>query len=259
MGHPSMNPAFREVGPWNEDRLIGAKRALKQQQVWATRFWLDQQKRLRDRALFDFPIDSKLRSGGLVRVHQAKPKPLLRGEIANKAGEDAPGGAFRLANRQFHREAGTICALSNQDAAGADNRALASRQIPLDIAIMPASVIRGCEQSYVAADYLMFRIAEYPLHCRTGRVNYAPFGDYDLASGTVVKAERIGAARSMTMDSGAHLVVTSTIDRPCPRTSPVATLIGAMVTSSMNSAPSPRQHQSSRRRVTVSCGLKNRC
>jgi hypothetical protein len=42
-------------------RLLGAKRALKQQQVWAIRFWLDQHRRLRGRALFDFAIDSKLR------------------------------------------------------------------------------------------------------------------------------------------------------------------------------------------------------
>ena len=61
MGHSSMDPAFHERRPWNEGRLIGAKRALKQQQVWAIRFWLDQHRRLRDRALFDFAIDSKLR------------------------------------------------------------------------------------------------------------------------------------------------------------------------------------------------------
>lgn len=53
MGHSSMDPAFHEIRPWNEGRLIGAKRALKQQQVWAIRFWLDQHRRLRDRALFD--------------------------------------------------------------------------------------------------------------------------------------------------------------------------------------------------------------
>ena len=40
-----MDPAFHELRPWNEGRLIGAKRALKQQQVWAIRFWLDQHSR----------------------------------------------------------------------------------------------------------------------------------------------------------------------------------------------------------------------
>ena len=61
MGHSPLDPGFAERRPWNEGHLIGAKRALKQQQVWAIRFWLDQHRRLRDRALFDFAIDSKLR------------------------------------------------------------------------------------------------------------------------------------------------------------------------------------------------------
>lgn len=68
MGHSPLDPAFQERRPWNEGRLLGAKRALKQQQVWAIRFWLDQHRRLRDRALFDFAIDSKLRGCDVVRV-----------------------------------------------------------------------------------------------------------------------------------------------------------------------------------------------
>jgi len=31
--------------------MVGAKRALKPQQVWAIRFWLDREQRIRDRAL----------------------------------------------------------------------------------------------------------------------------------------------------------------------------------------------------------------
>ena len=68
MGHSSMDPAFHDLRPWNEGRLIGPKRALKQQQVWAIRFSLDQHRRLRDRALFDFAIDSKLRGCDLVKI-----------------------------------------------------------------------------------------------------------------------------------------------------------------------------------------------
>lgn len=52
-----LDPAFQERRPWHEDRLLGAKRALKQQQVWAIRFWLDQHQRLRDRAPFESAID----------------------------------------------------------------------------------------------------------------------------------------------------------------------------------------------------------
>lgn len=68
MGHSSTDPAYHELWPCNEGRLVGAKRALKQQQVWAIRFWLDQHRRLRDRALFDFTIDSKLRGCDVVKV-----------------------------------------------------------------------------------------------------------------------------------------------------------------------------------------------
>jgi hypothetical protein len=37
--------------------MVGAKRALKPQQVWAIRFWLDREGRLRDRAMFDLAMD----------------------------------------------------------------------------------------------------------------------------------------------------------------------------------------------------------
>ena len=37
-------------------------------QVWAIRFWLDQHQRLRDRALFDFAIGSKLRGCDVAKV-----------------------------------------------------------------------------------------------------------------------------------------------------------------------------------------------
>lgn len=68
MGHSEYDPAFAERRPWNAGRKIGAKRALKPQQVWAIRFWLDRERRLRDRALFDLAIDSKLRGCDVVKV-----------------------------------------------------------------------------------------------------------------------------------------------------------------------------------------------
>jgi len=83
MGHLSMDPAFHERRPWNEGRLLGAKRTLKQQQVWAIRFWLDQNRRLRDRALFDFAIDSKLRGCDVVKVRIAD--VVSGGRVRNRA------------------------------------------------------------------------------------------------------------------------------------------------------------------------------
>src|ERR1051326_938483 len=53
MGHSKYDPGFKDRTPWNAGRKVGAKRAVKPQQVWAIRFWLDRERRLRDRAMFD--------------------------------------------------------------------------------------------------------------------------------------------------------------------------------------------------------------
>ena len=53
---------------WNAGRTVGAKRALKPKQIWEIRLFLNQRRRLRDRALFDLAIDSKLRGCDLVRL-----------------------------------------------------------------------------------------------------------------------------------------------------------------------------------------------
>ncbi len=68
MGHSEYDPGFRDRRPWNAGRKLGAKRALKPQQVWAIRFWLDQGQRVRDRAMFDLAIDSKLRGCDVVKI-----------------------------------------------------------------------------------------------------------------------------------------------------------------------------------------------
>lgn len=53
---------------WNAGRKVGTKRPLKPRQIWAIRFHLDREHRLRDRALFDLAIDSKLRGCDLVKI-----------------------------------------------------------------------------------------------------------------------------------------------------------------------------------------------
>ena len=68
MGHSPFDPVASVRRAWNAGRYVGAKRALKPQQVWAIRFWLDDEGRLRDRALFDLAIDSKLRGCDVVKV-----------------------------------------------------------------------------------------------------------------------------------------------------------------------------------------------
>jgi integrase len=68
MGHSEYDPVAKEQRPWNAGRKLGAKRALKAQQVWAIRFWLDRERWLRDRAMFDLAIDSKLRGCDIVKI-----------------------------------------------------------------------------------------------------------------------------------------------------------------------------------------------
>ncbi|GAN79513.1 Phage integrase family protein [Acidocella aminolytica 101 = DSM 11237] len=68
MGHSEYDPGVAGKHAWNAGRKLGAKRAFKHQQVWAIRFWLDHQNRLRDRALFDLAIDSKLRGCDIVKI-----------------------------------------------------------------------------------------------------------------------------------------------------------------------------------------------
>lgn len=83
MGRSAFDPGAKGKKPWNAGRRIGAKRALKPQQVWAIRFWLDHQQRVRDRALFDLAIDSKLRGCDLVRM---KIGDIVRGgEVRSRA------------------------------------------------------------------------------------------------------------------------------------------------------------------------------
>ena len=53
---------------WNKGKLIGQKPPLKLNEVWAIRIRLQLDNRLRDLALFDLAIDSKLRGCDLVRI-----------------------------------------------------------------------------------------------------------------------------------------------------------------------------------------------
>lgn len=68
MGHSIFDPGQDHRPAWNSGHKLGAKRPLKPKQVWAIRFWLEREQRLRDRALFDLAIDSKLRGCDLVKV-----------------------------------------------------------------------------------------------------------------------------------------------------------------------------------------------
>ena len=68
MGYSRFDPAMQGRTVWNAGKTVGTKRPLTQKQIWAIRFYLDREGRLRDRALFDLAIDSKLRGCDLVKV-----------------------------------------------------------------------------------------------------------------------------------------------------------------------------------------------
>ncbi len=54
--------------PWNKDRLIGPKPPLKLREIWAIRIRLQLARRIRDLALFNLAIDSKLRGCDIVKL-----------------------------------------------------------------------------------------------------------------------------------------------------------------------------------------------
>ena len=65
-------PAIRARRPaWNRGRIIGQKRPLMPKHVWAIRVRLEISGRIRDLALFNLAIDSKLRGCDLVRLKVA--------------------------------------------------------------------------------------------------------------------------------------------------------------------------------------------
>src|SRR4051812_7201813 len=65
---PVPHPHTRPVVPWNKGRFVGPKPPLKPEQVWAIRPHLQREQRLRDLAMCDLAIDSKLRVCDLVRL-----------------------------------------------------------------------------------------------------------------------------------------------------------------------------------------------
>ena len=54
--------------PWNKGKLTGQKPALKLNEVWYIRIHLQMSERIKELALFNMSIDSKLRSCDLVKL-----------------------------------------------------------------------------------------------------------------------------------------------------------------------------------------------
>jgi hypothetical protein len=69
--------------PWNKGKLLGQKAPLRLKEVWAIRIRLQLDHRVRDLALFNLAIDSKLRGCDLVGLRV--PDVVQGGHIAARA------------------------------------------------------------------------------------------------------------------------------------------------------------------------------
>ena len=62
------HPTCRTTTPWNRGRLIGPKPPLRAKEIWSIRIRLEVAHRIRDLALFNLALDSKLRACDLVAL-----------------------------------------------------------------------------------------------------------------------------------------------------------------------------------------------
>ena len=81
-------------GAWNKGKLVGQKAPFKLQEIWAIRTRLQMQCRLRELALFDLGIDSKLarlRPGQAARPRRVSRRPSGRPGDGASAEDPASG------------------------------------------------------------------------------------------------------------------------------------------------------------------------
>jgi len=67
--------------PWNKGKLVGQKRPLKLKEIWAIRVRLELANSVRDIAMFNLAIDSKLRGCDLVRL---RVRDVTHGNVISK-------------------------------------------------------------------------------------------------------------------------------------------------------------------------------
>lgn len=65
---PSTNPDISKHVPWNKGKIVGAKPPLRPKHVWSIRTKLQVEGRMRDLALLNVAIDSKLRGCDVVAL-----------------------------------------------------------------------------------------------------------------------------------------------------------------------------------------------
>ena len=68
MGDPENTTAAIRRRPWNKGKLTGAKPPLRPKHIWSIRTKLQIEGRVRDLAMFNLAIDSKLRGCDVVAI-----------------------------------------------------------------------------------------------------------------------------------------------------------------------------------------------
>ena len=71
----TINPVVQHREPWNKGKLVVQKSPFKLKEIWAIRVRLELDRRLRELALFDLAIDSKLRVCDLGEATRARRLP----------------------------------------------------------------------------------------------------------------------------------------------------------------------------------------
>jgi hypothetical protein len=64
----TVDTSIQRREPWNKGKLTGQKAPLRLRDIWAIRIRLQLARKVRDLALFDLAIDSKLRACDLVKL-----------------------------------------------------------------------------------------------------------------------------------------------------------------------------------------------
>jgi integrase len=91
--------------PWNKDRLIGPKPPLKVSHIWSIRTMLKTGSRIRDLALFNLAIDSKLRGCDLVALRVDDVAPHGRAADRSTVRQTKTGRTVRFEMTEQTREA----------------------------------------------------------------------------------------------------------------------------------------------------------
>jgi integrase len=103
------HPTCRTATPWNRGKLIGPKPPLKAKEIWSIRIRLQVAHRIRDLALFNLVLDSKLRACDLValRVDDVALNRRVRSRATVMPEEDRPARSVRD-HRADPRDCGTL-------------------------------------------------------------------------------------------------------------------------------------------------------